>query len=96
MGILGTKCRYEFLAFYLIHKRDQLYCWVFFYRMEEFEDTKLVIRSRKSKKDKTIQWRKEEGQDNTMEKRRRTRQYNGEKKKNKKTNNNQQNTTQKT
>jgi hypothetical protein len=42
---------------------------------EKFEDTKEVIKSRQSKdrqyngqkkKDKTIQWPKEEGQDNTM------------------------------
>jgi hypothetical protein len=56
---------------------------------EKFEDTKEVIKSRQSKdrqyngqkkKDKTIQWPKEEGQDNTMAKRR-TRQYNGQQKK---------------
>jgi hypothetical protein len=35
------------------------------------------------KKDKTIEWQKEEGQDNTMTKRRRTRQYNDQKKKDK-------------
>jgi hypothetical protein len=37
----------------------------------------------KKKKDKTMQWQKEEGQDNTMTKRRRTRQYNDKKKKDK-------------
>ena len=46
--------------------------------------------------DKTIQWPKEDGQDNTMAKRRWTRQYNGQKKTDKRTNNDLQNTTQKT
>jgi hypothetical protein len=35
------------------------------------------------KKDKTIQWAREKGQDNTMAKRKRTRQYNGQEKKDK-------------